>query len=127
MIRLALVLVAIVLAVVFAAQNADVVNLSLLGWNLDASLAVIIVLCFAAGALITAFAMMPSIYRIRTELRKTKLRVAELESGAEPIAREDARSPKAGGTVADSTETSTAAGQVVLPPDSKAPRAQESW
>ena len=65
-IRLTLVLSAIVFAVVFAAQNADVVNLSLLGWNMDASLAVIIVLCFAAGALVAALALSPGIYRSRS-------------------------------------------------------------
>lgn len=79
MLRLGLVLAAIVLAVVFAAQNADVVNLSFLAWNLDASLAVIIVLCIASGAMIAALAMAPSLYRDRNERRKLNQRLAELE------------------------------------------------
>ena len=79
MIRLGLLLAVIVLAVVFAAQNADVVNLSFLGWNLDASLAIIIVLCFSAGALVAALALMPGMYRARSEQRKTKQRLSELE------------------------------------------------
>lgn len=79
MFRLGLLLVVVVLAVVFAAQNADVVNLSLFAWNLNASLAVIIVLCFAVGALAAALALMPGIYRSRAEQRKTNRRLAELE------------------------------------------------
>jgi uncharacterized integral membrane protein len=83
MFRLGLLLAVIVLAVVFAAQNADVVNLSLLAWNLNASLAVIIVLCFAVGALAAALALMPGIYRSRAEQRKTNRRLAELEYGSQ--------------------------------------------
>lgn len=83
MVRLSLVLAVIVLAVVFAAQNADVVNLSLLGWNMDASLAVIIVLCFAAGALVAGLALAPGIYRGRSEQRKMSQRLAELEVGTD--------------------------------------------
>lgn len=79
MLRLGLMLGAIVLAVVFAAQNADVVNLSFLAWNLDASLAVIIVLCFAVGALIAVLAMAPGLYRDRSERRKLNQRLAEFE------------------------------------------------
>ena len=84
MFRLGLLLAVVVLAVVFAAQNADVVNLSLFVWNLNASLAVIIVLCFAVGALAAALALMPGIYRSRAEQRKTNRRLAELEYGSQP-------------------------------------------
>jgi uncharacterized integral membrane protein len=120
MIRLGLVLAAIVLAVVFAAQNADVVNLSLLGWNLDASLAVIIVLCFAFGALMAALAMLPNIYRLRTEQRKLKQRLAELEPAS-------TATNTTGPSVVDSTADPISSEHVVVPPKSQTPRAQESW
>jgi uncharacterized integral membrane protein len=84
MLRLGLMLAAIVLAVVFAAQNADVVNLSFLAWNLDASLAVIIVLCFAVGALIAVLAMAPGLYRDRSERRKLNQRLAQFEHRDQP-------------------------------------------
>ena len=106
MFRLGLLLAVIVLAVVFAAQNADVVNLSLLAWNLNASLAVIIVLCFAVGALAAALALMPGIYRSRAEQRKTNQRLAELEySSQHSVQSPSAQSPSAN----PPTESSAAA------------------
>jgi uncharacterized integral membrane protein len=122
MIRLGLVLAAIVVAVVFAAQNADVVNLSLLGWNLDASLAVIIVLCFATGALVAALALMPGIYRSRSEQRKTKQRLAELEHSPQNGAHGSAANSITGAAVEPATTD-----HVVPPSNSKTPQARGPW
>jgi uncharacterized integral membrane protein len=66
-------------AVVFAVQNAGMVSLQLLAWRLDASLAVIIVLCVAIGSLLTLLSLGPSIYRHRNSENRLRSRVAELE------------------------------------------------
>jgi uncharacterized integral membrane protein len=135
MIRLSLVLAAIVLAVVFAAQNADVVNLSLLAWNMDASLAVIIVLCFTAGALVAALALSPGIYRSRSEQRKLSHRLAELESDSQRRTDVQGRTVSAMGpsTTAASTASSSAdksidGDPVVAPPPAvENSEARGSW
>ena len=77
--RMVLVLIVLVLAVIFAVQNATPVTLNAFTWRLDASLAVIIVLCFAVGAVVAALALMPDIIRHRSNARRLKHRVAELE------------------------------------------------
>jgi putative membrane protein len=114
MFRAGFLLAVIVLAVVFAAQNADVVNLSLLAWNLNASLAVIIVLCFALGALAAALALMPGIYRSRAEQRKTNRRLAELEygsqNGVESLSPKNTGASSPAVTSSDADRSATASG-----------------
>ena len=78
--RLVVVLAIVVLAVILAAQNARVVSLSLFIWTLEASLAVIIALCCASGALIAALAMAPGMFRRRADQRKLHKRIADLEA-----------------------------------------------
>ena len=124
MIRLGLLLAVIVLAVVFAAQNADVVNLSFLGWNLDASLAIIIVLCFSAGALVCALALMPGIYRARSEQRKTKQRLSDLEHDSQQRGQNSSASPSA---PSSASIESTDANRPVTPTTSEAPQNRGFW
>ncbi|HKQ82721.1 MAG TPA: LapA family protein [Steroidobacteraceae bacterium] len=80
--RMVLVLIALILAVVFAVQNATPVTLNAFFWRFDASLAVMIVLCLALGALLASLAVMPSLFRSRGSERRLKARVAELERAA---------------------------------------------
>ena len=82
--RIAFLLTVMILAVMFAVQNAEVVSLDVFFWTLNASLAVIIVLCFAVGALLTALAMAPGMYRSRSGARRLQARVTELENTARP-------------------------------------------
>lgn len=84
--RMVLVLIALILAVIFAVQNATPVTLNAFFWRLDASLAVIIVLCVALGAVITSLAVMPSLFRSRSSERRLKARVAQLELTTKPAA-----------------------------------------
>ena len=123
MFRLGLLLAVVVLAVVFAAQNADVVNLSLFVWNLNASLAVIIVLCFAVGALAAALALMPGIYRSRAEQRKTNRRLAELEHGSQPGVQSSSSTPIATTPGVKSSDSDYSAASSTP----KAPHAGGSW
>jgi uncharacterized integral membrane protein len=95
--RLTVILAIVVLAVVFAVQNADIVTLSIFAWRLDASLAVIIVLCIAVGAVIAALALAPQIYRRRAEEHRLRRQIAELDRA--PSARNMAAEPPAAAAV----------------------------
>jgi uncharacterized integral membrane protein len=86
--RLALILTIVLLAVVLAVQNAEVVTLSAFAWRLEASLAVIIVLCIAVGAIIAALALAPQIFRRRAEEHRLRRQIAELDPPT--AARDDA-------------------------------------
>lgn len=74
-----LTLATLVIAVLLAVENAAAVTVNLLAWQLEASLAVIIVLCFALGALGALLAMLPHLRRSRHDERLLRVRVAELE------------------------------------------------
>lgn len=78
--RMILVLIALLLAVIFAVQNANVVVVRVFFAEFEASLAVVISLCFAVGALLAALALMPSWYRRRAGERRLQARVAQLEA-----------------------------------------------
>ncbi len=70
--RYIIILIITILVVIFAIQNADLVYIKLWFFDLDASLSLIIILTFAAGALIT---LALALY----EIRKAKRRISELE------------------------------------------------
>lgn len=82
--RLIVSLIALIAAVVLAVQNATPVTLNAFFWRLDASLAVIIVLGFAVGALAATIALMPAWFRSHKQVRRLQSRVAELESMPTP-------------------------------------------
>ena len=93
--RLIIVLALIVLAVVFAVQNADVVPVSVLFWDFRASLAVVVVVSCAIGALACAVACLPVLLQRGSALRKLQRRQKELENDNNdllqrvPLAREE--------------------------------------
>lgn len=70
--RYIVILIITVLVVVFALQNADQVSIKLWFFDLDASLSLIIILMFAAGALI-------SLILALFEIGKVKRRISELK------------------------------------------------
>lgn len=78
--RLVIAVLALLLAVVFAVQNTEVVNVSLLLWQVNASLAVIMVVCLATGLLVGLVALAPTIYRGRTAARRLRQQLAELDA-----------------------------------------------
>ena len=66
-------IVAIVLAAisaVFALQNSEVVGVSFLGWNWEASLALILILTLGVGIVIGFLAGVPSKLGLRGQVRK---------------------------------------------------------
>jgi uncharacterized integral membrane protein len=88
--RLILSALALLLAVILAVQNTAVVDVSLLFWNLRASLAIIIALCLVLGLFIGFAALAPLIYRDRRNAKKLETRLAAME--AEKVQRGAPRS-----------------------------------
>ena len=75
--------VALVLAVVsatFAIQNADPVSVDFLGWQWEASLALILILSLAAGAPIGDLVGLPRSLSLASEGRKMRKRITDLET-----------------------------------------------
>ncbi|MFZ2507043.1 MAG: LapA family protein [Steroidobacteraceae bacterium] len=75
-----IVLAIVIAAVVFAVQNAAPVSIAFFNWRLDASLAIVAILCFACGALVGALLLLPGEIRRRLALRRQRDQIAELES-----------------------------------------------
>jgi uncharacterized integral membrane protein len=79
--RIALVLLLLLTAVILAVQNAAVVTIKFLFWRGEVSLAVILALCIAIGAIGGVLAAMPRIYRMRLHERKLRAQLASLDAG----------------------------------------------
>jgi uncharacterized integral membrane protein len=91
--RLIALVVTVVIAVIFAIQNTDLATVSLLWWEVRASLAVIMVLCVSIGMLVGLAVLAPLLYRGRDSARQLQRRLAEMEAvDAERKAR-SAQSP----------------------------------
>jgi uncharacterized integral membrane protein len=75
---LALLIAAI--AILFAAQNNDPVIVSFLFWEIQSSLAFVLVASLLAGALISFFVSLPTNLRVRWMGRNQKKKISELET-----------------------------------------------
>jgi uncharacterized integral membrane protein len=67
------------LAVIFAVQNADVVSVDFMFWKLNASLAVLAAVCITVGVLLGVLIVVPRIYRMRADQRRLRAQLAEFE------------------------------------------------
>ena len=75
--RIAALILVLLLAVAFAVQNTDAVNVSLLLWKSQASLAIVMVLCLALGFLVGLLAVVPSFLKGRRRARDLERRLAK--------------------------------------------------
>lgn len=90
--RIAALIAVLLLAVVFAVQNTDAVNVSLLLWKPQASLALVMALCLALGFLVGLLAVLPSFLRGRRHARNLERQLAERDAaGQGPSERQAAR------------------------------------
>ena len=78
--RIATLIVVLLLAVAFAAQNTDAVHVSLLMWKPQASLAIVMALCLAAGFLVGLLAVVPSYLKGRRHARNLERQLARLDT-----------------------------------------------
>lgn len=69
-----------ILSVVFALQNDVPVTVTLLVWRFDGSLALVLLVAFALGALVLGLATTPSTLRRQWASRRQQKRIHELEA-----------------------------------------------
>jgi putative membrane protein len=69
-----------VLSVVFAVQNSAVITVSFLAWEVDASLALVLMITLIAGVLIGYLSGLPSAWRRGSETRKLRRQVDDLQA-----------------------------------------------
>jgi len=69
-----------ILAIIFAVQNNQAVQVSFFNWDFEGSLALLLLIAMAAGALISYFVSLPANIRVRWSHRTQKKKLAELES-----------------------------------------------
>ena len=87
-----LLIIAIILAALtalFAIQNSSVITVSFLGWEWDASLALILILTLGVGILIGYLAGLPSSLKKGSQLRQVKRDIGALEDAAVELEGED--------------------------------------
>lgn len=78
--RIAALIVVLVLAVAFAVQNTAAVNVSLLLWKSQASLAIVMALCLALGFLAGLLAVAPSFLKGRRHARNLQRQLSKLDT-----------------------------------------------
>ncbi|HEX4969575.1 MAG TPA: LapA family protein [Steroidobacteraceae bacterium] len=81
-IRIAALILVLLLAVAFAVQNTGAVNVSLLLWKSQASLAIVMALCLALGFLVGLLAVAPSFFKGRRHARNLQRQLAKLDTDA---------------------------------------------
>ena len=77
-------LVTVVAAVILAVQNASGVTVELFFWQMEAPLAVLIALSFAAGAFVSWLISMLRLRRMRSRERLLMAQLADVEAAAGP-------------------------------------------
>ena len=78
--RVAALILVLVLAVAFAVQNTAAVNVSLLLWKSQASLAIVMALCLALGFLVGLLTVVPSFLKGRRHARNLERQLATLDT-----------------------------------------------
>ena len=87
-----LLIIAIILAALtalFAIQNSSVITVWFLGWEWDASLALVLILTLGVGILIGYLAGLPSSLKKGSQLRQVKRDIGALEDAAVELEGED--------------------------------------
>jgi uncharacterized integral membrane protein len=69
-----------ILAVIFALQNAVTVSIAFLVWKTEGSLALVLLVALAVGALVSLLASLPAIIRGAWTTASQKRRLSELET-----------------------------------------------
>jgi len=106
-----------VLAVIFAVQNSATTQVSFLTWHSNSSLALILLISLAAGALISFFISLPSNIKARWTIRQQRKRLTEFENSLSEykLNLEEAQKKLA--------QIQTDADMKVLPPSENTPQA----
>ncbi len=68
------------LAVVFALQNSDTTQVTFLTWQFDSSLALVLLIALAAGALISFLFSLPTNLKTRWTIRQQRKKLVDMET-----------------------------------------------
>lgn len=79
--QLVLILVLAIFLVIFTLQNAESVAIRLFFWNVNIPLVLLILVCLLIGYLLPHFSYIPRIWRLKSELTRTRREKEQLESG----------------------------------------------
>ena len=82
----ALILVAV--AILFAVQNTDVTTVRFLGFELEGSLALVLLIALALGAMISFFASLPTMLKDKWVVRSQRKKLKEMEENLRVKERE---------------------------------------
>jgi uncharacterized integral membrane protein len=74
-------LVIAILAILFAVQNNDPATVSFIAWEFEGSLALILLIALAVGALISFLISLPNNIKVRWAVRTQRKKINELETG----------------------------------------------
>ena len=80
--RIGLVLLLLFVAVIFAAQNAGAVTIKVLAWRFDASLAIVVAIAVAVGAIGGLLAGLPHFWRLRAHEKRLRAQLTDLGGDA---------------------------------------------
>lgn len=90
------------LAVIFAVQNTEVVVVDFLFWSFQGSLALLLLVALAAGAIASSLASIPSMFRAHKLAGTQRRKVEELEAEIRRLLEERARTKPAASSPAGS-------------------------
>jgi outer membrane murein-binding lipoprotein Lpp len=74
-----------ILAILFAVQNNDPATVSFIAWDFDGSLALILLIAMAVGAVISSFLSLPGNIKARWTIRNQRKKMTELETKIEDL------------------------------------------
>jgi lipopolysaccharide assembly protein A len=69
-----------ILTVIFALQNSIPVGVTFLGWKFEGSLALVLMVTFALGVLVSLLVSIPAIIKRRSAISNQKKKIEELEN-----------------------------------------------
>jgi uncharacterized integral membrane protein len=75
-----LALIIAILAILFAVQNNETTTVSFIAWDFEGSLALVLLVALAAGALVSFFVSLPANIKARWTIRNQRKKLTELES-----------------------------------------------
>ena len=78
--QLVLILVLAIFLVIFTLQNAESVAIRLFFWNVNIPLVLLILVCLLIGYLLPHFSYIPRIWKLKSELTRTRREKEQLES-----------------------------------------------
>ncbi len=78
-VQLVLVLILAIFLVLFTLQNAESVAIKLFFWNINVPLVLLILICLLIGYLLPHFSYIPRIWKLKSELTRTKKEKERLE------------------------------------------------